>query len=78
VILTALAAVLAFIPLTHSVFWGSMAYTLIGGTAVGTVLILLFLPALYVAWFRIKPPSDVVMSHTDVVDRGAQIAVPGE
>lgn len=46
VILTALAAVLAFIPLTHSVFWGSMAYTLIGGTAVGTVLILLFLPAL--------------------------------
>lgn len=55
VILTALAAVLAFIPLTHSVFWGSMAYTLIGGTAVGTVLILLFLPALYVAWFRIKP-----------------------
>lgn len=55
VFLTALAAVLAFIPLTHSVFWGSMAYTLIGGTAVGTVLILLFLPALYAAWFRISP-----------------------
>jgi multidrug efflux pump subunit AcrB len=54
VILTAIAAVLAFIPLTTSVFWGSMAYTLIGGTAVGTVLILLFLPALYAAWFRIK------------------------
>jgi multidrug efflux pump subunit AcrB len=60
VILTALAAVLAFIPLTHSVFWGSMAYTLIGGTAVGTVLILLFLPALYAAWFQIKPTSDDV------------------
>ncbi len=58
VILTALAAVLAFIPLTHSVFWGSMAYTLIGGTAVGTVLILLFLPALYAAWFRIKPAAE--------------------
>lgn len=58
VILTALAAVLAFIPLTTSVFWGSMAYTLIGGTAVGTVLILLFLPALYAAWFRIKPTPD--------------------
>jgi multidrug efflux pump subunit AcrB len=58
VILTALAAVLAFIPLTHSVFWGSMAYTLIGGTAVGTVLILLFLPALYAAWFRIKLPGE--------------------
>lgn len=57
VILTALAAVLAFIPLTHSVFWGSMAYTLIGGTAVGTLIILLFLPALYAAWFRIKPPK---------------------
>jgi multidrug efflux pump subunit AcrB len=57
VILTALAAVLAFIPLTHSVFWGSMAYTLIGGTAVGTVMILLFLPALYATWFRIKPPK---------------------
>ncbi|WP_395455453.1 efflux RND transporter permease subunit [Azospirillum melinis] len=66
VILTALAAVLAFIPLTHSVFWGSMAYTLIGGTAVGTVLILLFLPALYAAWFRIKPAAagDTSSSHT--------------
>jgi Cu/Ag efflux pump CusA len=60
VILTALAAVLAFVPLTHSVFWGSMAYTLTGGTAVGTVLILLFLPALYAAWFRIKPTADEI------------------
>jgi len=60
VILTALAAVLAFIPLTHSVFWGSMAYTLIGGTAVGTVMILLFLPALYATWFRIKPTEGEV------------------
>ncbi|QDL91548.1 efflux RND transporter permease subunit [Paroceanicella profunda] len=61
VILTALAAILAFIPLTHSVFWGSMAYTLIGGTAAGTVLILLFLPALYATWFRIRPTAD--MAH---------------
>src|ERR1044071_9292575 len=60
VILTALAAVLAFVPLTHSVFWGSMAYTLIGGTALGTVLILLFLPALYAAWFQIKPTADEI------------------
>ncbi len=58
VILTALAAVLAFIPLTHSVFWGSMAYTLIGGTAAGTVLILFFLPALYAVWLRIKSPAE--------------------
>src|SRR5204863_262672 len=64
VILTALAAVLAFIPLTHSVFWGSMAYTLIGGTAVGTVLILLFLPALYAAWFRIKPTADEIHENS--------------
>lgn len=57
VVLTALAAVLAFIPLTHSVFWGAMAYTLIGGTAVGTVIILIFLPALYAIWFKIKPDN---------------------
>jgi multidrug efflux pump subunit AcrB len=55
VILTALAAMLAFIPLTHSVFWGTLAYTLIGGTFGGTVLTLVFLPALYAIWFRIKP-----------------------
>jgi multidrug efflux pump subunit AcrB len=54
VVLTALAAVLAFIPLTYSVFWGSLAYTLIGGTAIGTVLTLVFLPALYTIWFRVK------------------------
>jgi multidrug efflux pump subunit AcrB len=44
VILTALAAVLAFVLLTFSAFWGSLAYTLIGGTAAGTVLTLVFLP----------------------------------
>jgi multidrug efflux pump subunit AcrB len=55
VILTALAAILAFIPLTQSVFWGTLAYTLIGGTFAGTVLTLVFLPALYAIWFKIKP-----------------------
>jgi len=53
VILTALAAVLAFVPLISSVFWGSMAITLIGGTLVGTILTLVFLPALYALWYRI-------------------------
>lgn len=53
VILTALAAILAFIPLTHSVFWGTLAYTLIGGTLAGTVLTLVFLPAMYAIWFGI-------------------------
>jgi multidrug efflux pump subunit AcrB len=57
VLLTALAAVLAFIPLTTSVFWGSMACTLIGGTAAGTVLTLLFLPALYAMWFKVRKPA---------------------
>ena len=55
VILTALAAILAFIPLTYSVFWGTLAYTLIGGTFAGTVLTLVFLPAMYAIWFRIVP-----------------------
>ena len=57
VILTALAAILAFIPLTHSVFWGTLAYTLIGGTFAGTVLTLVFLPAMYAIWFRIRPQA---------------------
>ena len=55
VLLTALAAVLAFIPLTHSVFWGTLAYTLIGGTLGGTIITLVFLPAMYAIWFRIRP-----------------------
>ncbi|MNK76703.1 Swarming motility protein SwrC [compost metagenome] len=55
VILTALAAILAFIPLTHSVFWGTLAYTLIGGTFAGTILTLVFLPAMYAIWFKIRP-----------------------
>jgi hypothetical protein len=61
------AAVLAFIPLTFSVFWGSLAYTLIGGTAVGTVLTLVFLPALYSIWFRIRQTDDRVADHVAVL-----------
>lgn len=53
VVLTALAAVLAFIPLTQDSFWGPLAYVLIGGVAVGTVITLLFVPALYAWWFRL-------------------------
>lgn len=58
VILTALAAVLAFIPLTHSIFWGALAYTLIGGIIAGTGLTLVFLPAMYAIWFKIRANSD--------------------
>lgn len=57
VLLTALAAILAFIPLTHSVFWGTLAYTLIGGTFVGTIMTLVFLPAMYSIWFKISHAS---------------------
>ena len=57
VILTAVAAMLAFIPLTHSSFWGPLAYVLIGGVGVGTVLTLLFLPALYSLWFKVSKPG---------------------
>lgn len=59
VLLTALAAILAFIPLTHSVFWGTLAYTLIGGTFVGTIMTLVFLPAMYAIWFKIHPTSRI-------------------
>ncbi|HEY0894602.1 MAG TPA: efflux RND transporter permease subunit [Cellvibrio sp.] len=62
VILTALAAIFAFIPLTQSVFWGALAYTLIGGTLAGTVLTLMFLPAMYAIWFKIKPDDGILSS----------------
>lgn len=52
VILTALAAMLAFIPLTFDTFWGPLAFVLIGGIGVGTAMTLLFVPALYMALFR--------------------------
>jgi multidrug efflux pump subunit AcrB len=55
ILLTAAAASLALIPISREVFWGPMAYAMMGGIIVGTVLTLLFLPALYIAWFRIKP-----------------------
>ncbi len=55
VVLTALAAILAMIPLSRSVFWGPMAISMMGGLLVATVLTLIFLPALYAAWFRVQP-----------------------
>ena len=58
IILTAAAAVLAMIPLSRSVFWGPMAVAIMGGLLVATVLTLLALPAMYAAWFRVKPASE--------------------
>ncbi|KPB86192.1 MULTISPECIES: efflux RND transporter permease subunit [Pseudomonas syringae group] len=58
ILLTAAAASLGMIPIAREVFWGPMAYAMIGGIIIATLLTLLFLPALYVAWYRIKEPSD--------------------
>jgi multidrug efflux pump len=57
IVLTAAAAILAMIPLTRSVFFGPMAVAIMGGLAVATFLTVLFLPALYAVWFKIKVPN---------------------
>jgi multidrug efflux pump len=55
ILLTAAAAILGMIPIAPTVFWGPMAYAVMGGLVVATLLTLVFLPALYVTWFRIRP-----------------------
>jgi multidrug efflux pump len=57
IMLTAAAAVLAMIPLSRQIFWGPMAVAIMGGLIVATVLTLLFLPALYAAWYRVRDPA---------------------
>ena len=57
IVLTAAAAILGMLPIALDVFWGPMAYAMIGGLAVATLLTLVFLPALYVAWFRFPVPK---------------------
>jgi multidrug efflux pump subunit AcrB len=57
VVLTALAAILAMIPLSRSLFWGPMAITIGGGLLGATLLTLIFLPALYAVWFRVRRPQ---------------------
>jgi len=57
--LTALAAILAMVPLTRSVFWGPMAWSIMGGLFVATLLTLLFLPALYASWYGARKPLAV-------------------
>jgi multidrug efflux pump len=62
IVLTAAAAILAMIPLTSSVFFGPMAVAIMGGLAVATLLTVLFLPALYAAWFKVKVPFEAYSS----------------
>ena len=70
IMLTAAAASLALIPISREIFWGPMAYAMMGGIIVGTVLTLLFLPALYVAWFRVKAPDrSAVLVHEVIADQ---------
>jgi multidrug efflux pump len=67
ILLTAAAAILGMIPIAPTIFWGPMAYAIMGGLAVATVLTLVFLPALYVAWFRIKRPQSVTSPDAGAV-----------
>ncbi|WP_292599343.1 efflux RND transporter permease subunit [Mesorhizobium sp.] len=60
ILLTAAAAILGMIPIAPTVFWGPMAYAVMGGLLVATVLTLIFLPTLYVAWFGIKAPAEAL------------------
>jgi multidrug efflux pump subunit AcrB len=63
ILLTAVAAMLAMVPIALDVFWGPMALAMIGGIAGATLLTLVFLPALYVAWFRLPPPRHTRTAH---------------
>jgi multidrug efflux pump subunit AcrB len=66
ILLTAAAAILGMIPIAPTIFWGPMAYAIMGGLAVATLLTLVFLPALYVAWFRIKSPHPQTNESIDL------------
>jgi multidrug efflux pump subunit AcrB len=58
---TAVSTVLGMIPIAPTVFWGPMAFAIMGGLLVGTILPLMFLPTLYVAWFRGKEPASAAI-----------------
>jgi multidrug efflux pump subunit AcrB len=76
VVLTALAAILAMIPLTRSAFWGPMAYTIMGGLFVATFLTLLSLPALYALWFRRRMKADVPKAAPVVESLEPELPLP--
>jgi multidrug efflux pump subunit AcrB len=57
IMLTAISTVLGMIPIALTIFWGPMAYAIMGGLLIATVLTLIFLPALYVTWFRVRAPE---------------------
>jgi multidrug efflux pump subunit AcrB len=67
IMLTAVSTVLGLIPIAATIFWGPMAFAIMGGFLVGTAVTLIFLPALYVTWFRVKesPVRDDVVAHAN-------------
>ncbi len=71
ILLTAAAAILGMIPIAPSVFWGPMAYAVMGGLVVATLLTLVFLPALYVTWFRIAPEPSRAADTSDALSVSA-------
>ena len=68
ILLTAAAAILGMIPIAPTVFWGPMAFAVMGGLVVATLLTLVFLPALYVTWFRIQPAEAMDTAHAETAD----------
>jgi multidrug efflux pump len=74
IILTAAAAVLAMIPLTRSAFYGPMAVAIMGGLVVATVLTLIFLPALYAAWFRVPRQSALNGEAAEIPEEASKMA----
>jgi multidrug efflux pump subunit AcrB len=72
IMLTAVSTVLGLIPIAVTIFWGPMAFAIMGGLLVATVLTLIFLPALYVAWFRVREPT-----VREAEDRNQPLTDPG-
>jgi len=77
ILLTASAAILGMVPIAPTVFWGPMAFAVMGGLVVATLLTLVFLPALYVAWFRVKEPDGTEGAQSGVSEHFLH-AVPAE
>lgn len=71
ILLTAAAASLALIPISRQVFWGPMAFAMMGGIIAGTLVTLIFVPALYCAVFRVRPPQDDPMPDPEDRARAA-------
>ncbi|EIM77933.1 acriflavin resistance protein [Nitratireductor aquibiodomus RA22] len=77
VVLTALAAILAMVPLSGNVFWGPMAFAIMGGLTVATVLTILFVPALYAAFYRVRRPGAEQGADAGIaVQDNEQLALP--